>query len=247
VNVAGPRPAGNLEHLSVVQIKELEGSAWRRFSGATDLGYSFTKASNRTQFNFSGDVTYLTERYSGKFEYSSTVGTSNGESDVNRQSTNLTGNVYFARKWLAYAQVSYDHNLELQLERRVTFLGGPGYKITQSNRSMVTLVGGAAFARESYYGQEVAKNAEGALGIDAQFFKLYTPKVDITTRFVYFPNLSTWGRQRTQFDAKARVEVFRDFYVNFTFYDTYDSKPPSETATKHDYGLTTGLSWSFRR
>jgi hypothetical protein len=39
VNVAGPTPASNLEHLSVVQIRELEGSIWRRFSGAADLGY----------------------------------------------------------------------------------------------------------------------------------------------------------------------------------------------------------------
>ena len=46
---------------------------------------SFTKASDRTQFNFSGDVTYRTERYSGQFNYSSTVGTSNGERDVNRK------------------------------------------------------------------------------------------------------------------------------------------------------------------
>jgi len=247
VNIAGPTPASNLEHLSVVQIKELEGSVWRRFSGAVDLGYSFTKASNRTQFNFSGDVTYLTERYSAKVDYSSTVGTSNGESDVNRESANITGSRYFGRKWLAFAQMSYDHNLELQLDRRATFLAGPGYKITQSNRSMVTLLGGAAFTRESYYGQDVTRNAEGALGIDAQFFKLYSPKVDITNRFVYFPNFTTGGRHRVEYDANVRIEVLRDFYVTFTLYDSYDSQPPSTKATGNDYGITTGVSWSFRR
>ena len=247
VNVAGPLPANNLEHLSVVQIKELEGGIWRRFSGAADLGYSFTKASNRTQFNFSGDVTYLTERYSGKFYYSSTVGTSNGESDVNRESADITGSLYLTRKWLAFAQMSYDHNLELQLDRRVTFLGGPGYKVAQTNRSMVTLLGGAAFTRESYYGQDVARNAEGVLGVDAQFFKLYSPKVDIANRFLYMPNFTTWGRQRMEFNANVRIEVLRDFYVTFTLYDSYDSQPPSATATGNDYGFTTGLSWSFRR
>ena len=247
VNIVGPTPTNNLDHLRVVQIQELEGSIWKRFSGVADLGYSFTKASDRTQFNFSGDVTYRTERYAGKFDYSSTVGTSKGESDVNRQNASITGNVYFARKWLAFAQMSYDHNLELQLDRRTTFLGGPGYKITQSNRSMLTLIGAAAFTRESYYGQDVAQNAEGVVGIDAQFFKLYSPKVDITNRFVYMPNFTTWGRQRMEFNSNVRIEVLRDFYVTLTFYDSYDSKPPSETATGNDYGFTTGLSWSFRR
>jgi hypothetical protein len=147
VNVAGPTPASNLQHLSVVEIKELEGSIWRRFSGAVDLGYSFAKASSRTQFNFAGDVTYLTEHYSAKVDYSSTVGTSNGATDVNRQSTHITGSRYLGRKWLAFGQLSYDHNLELQLDRRVTFLAGPGYKLVRSNRSMITLVGGAPPSR----------------------------------------------------------------------------------------------------
>jgi len=247
MNIAGPQPASNLENLSVVEIKELEASILKRFSGAVDLAYSFTKASSRTQFDLSGDLTYLTERYSAKFQYSSTVGISNGASDVNRQSAAIMGNRYFGRKWLAFGQMSYDHNLELQLDRRVSFLGGPGYKVAWTNRSMVTLLGGAAFSRESYYGRDVATSAEGALGIDAQFFKLYSPKVDVTSRFVYFPNFTTWGRQRMEFDGKVRVEVLRDFYVTFTLYDSYDSHPPSTTATSNDYGFTTGLSWSFRR
>jgi hypothetical protein len=247
MDVAGTLPASNLEYLSVVQIRELEESIWKRFSGAADLGYSFTKASDRTQFNFSGDVAYLTERYSAKFDYSSTVSTSNGESDQNREYASITGNLYFARKWLAFTQMSYDHNLELQLDRRFSFLGGPGYRIVQSNRSLITVIGAAAFTRESYYGQDTAKNAEGVLGIDAQFFKLYSPKFDITNRFVYYPNFTTWGRQRMEFNAKVRLEVLRDFYVTLTFYDSFDSKPPSETATRNDYGFTTGLSWSFRR
>ncbi len=247
VNVAGPTPASNLEHLSIVQIKELESSVLKRLSGAVDMGYSFTKASSRTQFNLAGDLTYLTERYSAKFDYSSTVGTSNGESDVNRESASITGNRYFGRRWLAFAQMGYDHNLELQLDRRGTFLAGPGYRVIQSNRSMVTLVGGAAFSRESYYGQDVVRNAEGALGIDAQFFKLYSPKVDVTSRLVYYPNFTTWGRQRTEFDGNVRIEVLKDFYVTFTLYDSYDSQPPAARATGNDYGFTTGLSWSFRR
>ncbi len=247
VSIEGPVPASDLDHLSVVQIRELEASILKRFSGAVDLGYSFTKASSRTQLNLSADLTYLTERYSAQFDYSSTVGTSNGESDVNRQDVSVVGTRYFGRKWLAFGQMNFDHNLELQLDRRVTFLGGPGYRVQQSNRSMITLIGGAAVSREGYYGQDVQENAEGALGIDAQFFKLYSPKVDITSRFLYFPNFTIWGRQRLEFDGKVRIEVLRDFFVTFTLYDSYDSEPPAVRATGNDYGFSTGVSWSFRR
>jgi hypothetical protein len=133
------------------------------------------------------------------------------------------------------------------LEKRVSFLGGPGYRIKQSNRSLVTVVGAASFTRENYYGQEVTKNAEGFFAIDAQFFKLYSPKFDITSQFAFKPNFTTRGRRRLEFNSKLRIEVLKDFFVNLTFYDSFDSKPPAETATKNDYGFTTGLSWSFRR
>jgi hypothetical protein len=247
LNIAGTRPASNLEHLSVVQIQQLEGSLWRRFSGAVDLSSSFGKASNRKQFDFSGDVAYLTEQYSGQLTYSSTFGTSNGETDADRNVLTLRGVRYLSRKWGVYSQASFERNLELQLDRRIMFLAGPGYKIRQTNRSLITAVGAAAVTRESYYGQDVVKNAEGYFGINAQFFKLYSPKFDITNQFVYLPNFTTWGRRRLQFNTNLRLEVLKDFFVTFTFYDDYDSRPPSETAAKNDYGFTTGLSWSFRK
>jgi len=247
VSIAGPKPADNLEHLSVVQIQELEGSQWRRFSGSADLGSSFSKASGTKQFNFTGDVTYRTERYSGQLNYSSTIGISNGERYANRELVSIAGTRSFSGKWLAYSQTSYEHNLELQLNRRVSFLGGPGYRIVQSNRSLITAIGAGSYTRENYMGQDVMNNAEGYFGISAQFFKLYSPKFDITNQFVYLPNFTTRGRRRAEFSSKFKVEVFRDFFVTLTLYDSYDSKPPSETATKNDYGFTTGLSWSFRR
>jgi len=247
VNVTGSRPASNLELLSIVEIQTLEESRWKRFSGAADLSYSYTKASNRTQFNFSGDVAYKTDRYMSQFSYSATIGTSNGEQDVDRNVLTLYGSRYISRKWIAFTQASYDQNLELQLDRRLSFLGGPGYRITQSNRALVTAMGAAAFTNERYSGQDATKNAEGYFGISSQFFKLYSPKYDIVSSLVFMPNFSTWGRIRAEFNTKLRIEILRDFFVTFTFYDSYDSRPPSETATKNDYGFTTGLSWSFRK
>jgi len=236
-----------LDPISIVHIQELGVSRWKRFSGTADLGYTFTKASDRTQFNFTGDVTYRTERYSSQLYYSSIFGTSQGETDADRKLLTLSGVREFSGKWLAYGQAGSEHNLELELDRRYSFLGGPGYRITQSNRSMVTAIAAAAFTRESYYGETTRKNAEGFFGIDAQFFKLYSPKVDIVNQFVFLPNFTTRGRRRLEYNAKVRLEVFRDFFVTLTFYDSFDSKPPSESAAKNDYGFTTGLSWSFRR
>ena len=247
MRVSGPKSIDNLDHASVVDIQPLEGSRWKRFSGSADLGTSFTRANAGRQLNFSGDVSYLAERYTGTLSYSSTLGSSDGAQDVNREHVQLNGERYLSGKWLAVSQFSFDHNLQLELDRRFSLLGGPGYRIKQTNRSLVTAIGAAAFTRESYFGQELAKNAEGYFGIETQFFKLYSPKFDIVNQFVYMPNFSDWGRRRLELNSKIKVEVIRDFFITFTFYDSYDSRPPSETAAKNDYGFTTGLSWTFRR
>jgi hypothetical protein len=247
IQIAGLQTTTTLDHLAIVQIQELEGSRWMRFSGSADLSYTFTKASDLTQFNFSGDVTYRTEKYSSQLSYSSTLGKSKGETDADRKLLTLSGIREFPGKWLAYTQMSFEHNLELQLDRRFSFLGGPGYRIKQSNRSMVTAIAAGAFTQEYYYGEDVTKNAEGFFAIDTQFFKLYSPKFDIVNQLAFLPNFSNRGRRRLEYKSKFRLELLRDFFVTLTFYDSYDSKPPSETASKNDYGFTTGLSWTFRR
>jgi hypothetical protein len=247
VNITGSHPASNLDHRSIVQIQELGSSRWRRFSGSAELGYTFTKASDLMQFNFSGDVLYRTEKYSAQLAYSSTFGRSEGETDADRRLMTIAGTRQFSGKWLAYSQVGFEHNLELQLDRRLSLLAGPGYRIVHSNRSQVTAVAAASFSRENYMGEDVTRNIEGFFAIDTQFFKLYSPKFDIVNQFAFLPNFSTRGRRRLQYNAKFRFELLKDFFVSLTLYDSYDSKPPSETATRNDYGFTTGLSWSFRR
>jgi hypothetical protein len=247
MNVSGSRPASNLEHLSVVEMQEIEASRWKRFSASAELGSSFSKASDRRQFNFSGDVSYRTERYSGQVSYSSAFGSAKGARDADRELVTIDGTRQISGKWLVFSQASLEHNLELQLDKRFSLIGGPGYRIVQSNRSLITATGAIAVTRESYFGENVAKNAEGYFGINAQFFKLYSPKFDITNGFVFIPNFTTWGRRRAEFNTKLRIEIIKDLFVSLTFYDSFDSKPPSETATKNDYGFTTGLSWTFRR
>jgi hypothetical protein len=247
INITGLQAKTTLDHLSVVQIQELEGDWWRRFSGSVDMGYTFTKASELTQFNFAGDLMYRTRKNSAQLGYSSTLGKSQGETDADRRLLTLAGTRDFAGKWIAYSQLSFEHNLELQLDRRFSFSAGPGYRIAQSNRSLITVVAAASFTRESYYGEDLTKNAEGFFAIDTQFFKLYTPKFDIVNQLAYLPNFSNRGRRRLEYQSKLRFEVLRDFYITLTFYDSYDSKPPSETAEKNDYGFTTGISWTFRR
>ena len=247
LNVVGLHAASDLRLLSIVEMYEVGGSLWNRLSGSVDLGYSFTKASSRTQLNVASEVTYRTKHYEGQFTYDALFSTSNGEKDIDRTVISVGGSYNFVGKWQLLSKAISEHNLELQLDRRLSFLVAPAYDILRTNRSSVLLVGGMAFARESYYNQPIQNNAEGVFGIKAQIFKLYSPKMDVTAGYLVLPNFTTAGRVRMELNSNLRFEIFKDFFVSFNFYDSYDNKPPSETATTNDYGFVTGLSWSFHR
>jgi len=60
-----------------------------------------------------------------------------------------------------------------------------------------------------------------------------------------FPNLTNWGRVRSELDVSASREIVKDFTLFLSFYDSFDSDPADPTAAKNDYGLVTSLGWTF--
>jgi hypothetical protein len=228
-----------------VEIREVGGNFWRRFSGSIDLGYTFTKASERTQFNLNSNLIFSTECYSASFAYDTIFSNSKGEKDIDRRVLTLESHRYMGKGWQVFGRGKWEHNLELELDERFSFLGGPAYDVFKTNRSLFRLGGGISYTKERYFEKETVNNAEAAFGIDYQLFKLYTPKADWINNFFVYPNITTSGRVRLELDTKLRLEIFKDFFINFSFYDSYDNQPPSETATKNDYGFVTGVSWSF--
>ncbi len=59
---------------------------------------------------------------------------------------------------------------------------------------------------------------------------------DLTVELI--PSLSTPGRFRTNIDTSLSWEIFNDFYLKWTFWYNFDSKPLSTTAEKKDWAVT---------
>ena len=70
--------------------------------------------------------------------------------------------------------------------------------------------------------------------------------MDVIIQFEVIPSLTESGRVRTELSTQSKIELIRDFYWTLSFYDSYDSKPPDVTVN-NDYGVVTGISWSFGR
>lgn len=230
---------------SVVAIYPSSRTLWRRFDGSLDAGYSFTKSSTHTQFNLSGNLRYRSLKWESHVVADSLVSTTSGATDADRDTASLTGLRYLGNRWHVFSMLQYQHNLELGLSYRSSILSGIARRFVQSDRTILSGLVGAAYTRENYTDTPGTNGGEAGLGLRYQFFKLYSPKMDIDTQLIVSPSFNISGRVRTEFETKSRVELIKDFFWSLSFYHSYDSKPPGEFDQKQDYGITTSIGWTF--
>ena len=116
-------------------------------------------------------------------------------------------------------------------------------------REILAAVGGAAYTREQYTGNETQQNnLEAMAHVDVQWFTFGTKETDLDTKLSVLPSLSSWGRVRLELTSTFRREIlFKDLFFAVSFFENYDSEPPQESgqAHKNDFGITTSLGWKF--
>ena len=230
---------------SVINIYPSSRSLWRRFDGSLDAGFTYTKSSSRSQLNLNGEIRYRSSRWETQLAVDSLLSASNGETETDRDTVGLSGMRHLGSRWHLFSLAQYQHNLELSLSYRNSILGGIARRLVQTDRSVFTVLCGAAYANENYTDTAPSSNGEAGLGASYQFYKLYSPKVDISIQFFLSPSLTTSGRVRTELESQSKIELIKDFYWSLSFYDSYDSQPPGNQDQKHDYGVTTGVAWTF--
>ena len=65
--------------------------------------------------------------------------------------------------------------------------------------------------------------------------------VDQQLRF----DLNDPGRVLLDLNASVRRELWRDFTIAATVYDSFDNRPPSSSVLRNDVGVILALGWTF--
>ena len=85
-----------------------------------------------------------------------------------------------------------------------------------------------------------------ALSGNYHFFLYNYPKTDISVALSVLPGITDWPRVRVNFNGSLKREIITDFTVNFSIFDSYDSKPAGGTeAANHDFGIILSVGWTF--
>jgi hypothetical protein len=232
--------------VAVVSIVPMEASFWQQLDGSISLGYSYTKSNSLGQLTTDAYVVRRTEIRLLSLGINSIVTSQEDEPTQQREDATVSYARFFEGPLFAISSASAQRNDELGIDLRVLLSGGMGLNVVQSNHNDFTTALGLSVNREwSDNVSDDGYNLEAFVSVQHSVFRYDYPKTDITTSLTVYPGLSDWGRIRSEFDISASREIVPDFTFVLSFYDSYDSDPPSTTAEKNDFGLVTSLGWTF--
>lgn len=242
--VAGGFGIQIIEHMSIVSMYPYRKQFLKRLTGNVGGGFSYTQANTLAKFDFNGDVKYHAEKNIINLSYDANWSNQAELDATQRQYASANFYRLLKSRFFYSALLSGEKNSELELDLRTNIGLSFGNNVIYNNHSIAYGALGAQVNRE-ITADSVANNAEGIITLNYTLFRHSSPKIDLTLSSTVFPSLNDFERVRLDFNSKLRWEIFKDFYLKYTYYYTYDTKPLSIDANKKDWSGSFGFEYSF--
>jgi len=233
------------------------------WSGLFDLGLSVTQGnSSTTALTIAGKAArvvpknkltaYYTQVYSRDSHENPAITTANAIHGGVRDDFNLNEKIY------AFGFTDFDEDALQHLDLRNVLGGGLGYHLIHSKKTEFDVFGGLSFNQE-YFGSyaidnptpppalllEPSQSRHSAEIVSGETFGMKLgARTTISEQLSFFPNLSSTGDYRVNFDATAVTKLNNWLGWQITFSDRYISDPPIGLKG-NDLLLSTGLRLTF--
>jgi len=234
-----------LPRVYVVRLHPLGASFISRIDGHIDVGFTFQRANDILQLSVAAAAEHRTQRWRNYVELSTYFQDQADVEGSSRNSASFATQRLYASRWSGLGSASLEQNEELELDLRTSVAGGVGRFLLQNNYTMLLVAAGLTYTHENFAASDGSNNLEALFTGQFDYFRRDSPKSDVRVTLTAFPSLTNFGRVRLDFDARVSHELVKDFTIALTFFDTFDSRPPSATATKNDFGGTLSLGWTF--
>jgi hypothetical protein len=242
-----PAPAVVVAQPQIVNVNQTADRIWQRFNGDINLGTTYTKGNQSTQYNFSSTVEYPRPRWGAALGYQSTLSSSSGSAVSTRNALTFDGQRLLRwNNWFYAGDATFRQSSEQQIDLQTNIGGGIGRYLKNTNRANISLMGGLAWQNTKYSATNSelgTQDVTGALIIG----KVNLFQFDKTTLIITgtaFPALTQPGRVYFATDVSYYVKLWADIKWNTSFYGNWDTRPPANFSGS-DYGISSGLGWTF--
>jgi hypothetical protein len=242
-----PESSVPLDTQRIVKMGETSANFWRRFNGQVNFGINYAKGNDSTQYNFTSLTAYVRERWSAQANYSSNLASSTGSPASTRNSLDLVSLHLLSKKNYFYTGgANFLQSSEQGISLQTSVWGGLGRYVKNTNRTVVSVIGGFAW-QGIRYDQSVAAQSEQNIiaGVVAATLNVFSfNKTNLAVSANVFPALNEAGRVRTSLNASYYVKLFSNLTWNASCYGNWDNNPPPNFSGA-DFGFSSGLGWTF--
>ena len=247
VMASAAHEAAVIERAQIVTMIATSDKFWERFNGEVALGLIYAKGNQSTQYSLSSGTSYVRERWTAGANFDSNLSSSAGISTSTRNSLSVTAqHLLPPENWFYSGLGGFLTSTEQQIQLQNTIGGGIGRFVKNTNRTRISLLGGAAWQGTTYQSPVPASNNQnlvaGLIYVDAKFFRFN--KTSFNANAALLPALSEPGRLRIDTNAAYYIKIFSKLKWNISFYGNWDNQPPLNLSGS-DYGSSAGLSWTF--
>lgn len=230
---------------NIVELRPIAKRVSDRIDVYLSANYAFTKASGVTQTEFRANASYEDEDAENSVTSRITVSDTDDETTTSSRVT-LSRQVWTNRETL-YRQVfgGFESNDELALDSRVTVGAGLGRYFFDTNRSSLSGSLSLQALEERSASGDTESSAEAVLSLSFSKWRFDTPKLNLDLTGSVYPSLTESGRVRADNSATLRWELVEDLYWDLSAWSSYDNETIDEDSSEFDWGITTGVGWSF--
>jgi putative salt-induced outer membrane protein YdiY len=245
--IGSPEKAVEVAQRKIVKLSQTSDSFWRRFDGAVNTGFLYSKGNESSQFNLSSQVDYTRERWASQLNFNSSFASSSGSNLTTRNQTDLnTLRLLRWNNWFYAGDASFLQSSVQEIQLQTTLGAGIGRFLKNTNRATIYVIGGIGWQNASYVqsadNQETQNTAVGFVATEIKVFKFKKTNLDVSASLI--PAISDAGRIHFNTNAVYYIKLINDLSWNASFYGSWDSRPPV-ALPKSDYGTSSGLSWTF--
>ena len=229
----------------IVELRPIADSLINRLEIGLSANYAFTKASSVEQTELRANVSYEDRKALNQLTSRLTLSNTDEEATTSSR-INVSRYVWTERRSLFRVGFGgFESNDELGLDSRITIGGGLGRFFRATNNSNLTgFIALQALEERSVTG-DTQGSLEAVLSGTLRRWRFDSPELDLSLDARLYPSLTESGRLRADSSATLRWEFYRDLFWNISAWGSYDNAAVDDEAGEFDWGVTTGLGWSF--
>jgi len=236
-----------IDRSQIITMTGTSDKFWERFNGQVNFGVTYSKGNQSTQLSFGSQTAYVRERWNAAANFDSNLASSTGANASTRNSLSLTvTRLLRPNNWFYAGVGDLLQSSEQGISHQSGLGGGVGKYLTNTNRTSISVLGGAVWQNTTYNQPGVSSSTQDIVGAllyaDVKVFRFSKTNFDVTGALI--PALSEPGRIYFNTNASYYVKLFGNLKWNTSFYGNWDSRPPAGLPGS-DYGTTSGLSWTY--